>query len=89
MTAVVAEMKSQAISSYPLLRELSASSAPGERLAAISILQVLPNPQMLRWLAERPALETPFVAYHAVVALLMAVRNLADQYSGSTWKLLP
>jgi hypothetical protein len=80
MAVVVEEMKSQAISSYPLLQELAASSAPGERLAAISILQVLPNPQMLSWLAERPALEMPFVAYHATVALLMAVRNLAGQY---------
>jgi hypothetical protein len=80
MAVVFAEMKSQAISSYPLLQELAASSAPGERLAAISILQVLPNPQMLSWLAERPAQEMPFVAYHAVVALLIAVRNLAGQY---------
>jgi hypothetical protein len=71
-------MKSQAISSYPLLRELAASSAPGEQVAAISILQVLRNPQMLSWLAEQPALEEAFRRVSCRYGLASGGLNLAD-----------
>ena len=40
----------------------------------IAALQVDPDYDMLEWLAERLAVEKPFVGYHALVALLIAMR---------------
>lgn len=76
MEVVITKMRTLALAAYPLLRELTNSESPGERLAAVAILQVRPNPDYLEWLATRLAEEKPFIGYHAGVALLVAVRNL-------------
>jgi len=76
MEVVVTKMRTLALAAYPLLRELTNSGSPGERLAAVAILQVRPNPDYLDWLVTRLAEEKPFIGYHAGVALLAAVRNL-------------
>jgi hypothetical protein len=76
MEIVASKMRSFALLAYPLLDELVGSASAGQRLAAISVLESIPTPKYLPWLAERVAVEQPFVAYHATVALLNAARNL-------------
>ena len=74
MEKVATKMRTLGYAASPLLSELSSSDSPGKRLAAITILQVQPNPQMFEWLADRLGIEKPFLGYHAAVALLTAAR---------------
>jgi len=76
MGVVASRMRSLALPAYPLLAELTASQSTGQRLAAISILETIPTPEYLLWLADRLSVEKPFLGYHASVALLQAARNL-------------
>lgn len=76
MEIVFSRMRTLALSSYPLLQDLANSSSAGQRLAAVAILQAIPDPEYLLWLAERLRTEKPFFGYHAAVALLFAVRSL-------------
>jgi hypothetical protein len=76
MEAVASKMRSLALVAYGLLPTLTTSSSPGHRLAAVVILESTPDPQYLAWLAQRFRVETPFVGYHASLALLAAVRGL-------------
>jgi hypothetical protein len=66
-------------STYALLPEMMASPVAGERLAAVSALQVIPDVRYVGWLAERLAEKRPFIGYHAMVALLSAARELSDR----------
>jgi hypothetical protein len=77
MESVMTRMRTQAQYAYPLLAELTASESQGQRLIAVAILETLPTPEYLDWLAERldPRKEKPFLAYHAALALLYAVRK--------------
>lgn len=75
MEVVVAKMRTIGQAAFPLRYELAASPSPGKRLMAIAALQVVPDYEMLDWLAERPAKEKPFVGYHALIALLQAARG--------------
>lgn len=75
MEVVVAKMRTLAKAFYPLRNEFAKSADPGKRLMAIAALQVDPDFDMLDWLASRLSEEKPFVGYHAVVALLLAVRS--------------
>jgi hypothetical protein len=74
MEVVVAKMRTLARAFYPLRNEFANSSSPGKRLMAIAALQVDPDYDMLEWLGGRLLVETPFVGYHATVALLLAIR---------------
>lgn len=76
MEAVMTRTRTAAQYGYPLVVEFSKSESPGERLVAIAILETLPTPEYLGWLAERldPETEQPFLGYHAALALLYAVR---------------
>lgn len=76
MEIVMAKMRTLALASYSLLPEFANSQTPGERLAAVAMLQVKPNSAHLDWLASRLSEEKPFIGYHAAVALLSAVRAL-------------
>lgn len=69
MEVVVAKMRTLGRAANPLRHELAASPSPGKRLQAIATMQVLPDYDMLDWLAERAGTEKPFVGYHALVAL--------------------
>jgi hypothetical protein len=80
MEIIATKMRSLALSAYSLVQELAQSNSPGQRLAAVSILQAIPTPEYFFWLAERPKEETPFITYHAAVALLNAVRTLDASY---------
>ena len=78
MSSIASQFRSLAAPAYELLPELVVSSSSGERLAAICILQQVPSTKYLNWLAERVAVEKPFVGYQATLALLSAVRATRD-----------
>jgi TIR domain/HEAT repeats len=73
MEQIFEKMRLLATASYPLLDELSGSPSPGERLAAVAILQVFATEQYLPFLVKLVGSEKPFVGYHAVRALHFAV----------------
>ncbi len=82
MAALFSKMNGRAASVRPMLAELKASPSPGERLAAIAILQMFPAGEHLMWLAERlnPDVERPFVGFQAAVALRYAVQSLPASF---------
>lgn len=73
MEQIFDKMRMLANASYPLLDELAVSPSPGERLAAIAILQVFASEQFLPFLVKLVGSEKPFVGYHAIRALHFAV----------------
>lgn len=76
MEVVASKMRGLALSAHPFLSELIQSRSAGERLAAVSTLEAIPEVGYLPWLAERLRSEKPFVGYHAALALLSAARSL-------------
>lgn len=78
MESIAHEMRDLAPTGQYLVPQLQASESPGERLAAITMLQAQPNSTYLPWLARHvdPLLEKPFISYHAAVALRGAANNL-------------
>ena len=75
MEQIFEKMRMLATASYPLLDELASSPSPGERLAAVAILQVFATEQSLPFLVKLVGSEKPFVGYHAVKALHFAVKS--------------
>ena len=73
MDQIFQKMRSIATASYPLLDELAASPSPGERLAAVAILQVFAAERWIPFLVRLIGSEKPFVGYHATKALQFAV----------------
>ncbi len=67
---IAAQMKSLGFAVEPLLNELKVSASAGERLAAVTSLELNPQEDFLDWLVERIDVERPFVGYHAALALL-------------------
>jgi hypothetical protein len=80
MEQIFVQMRALATASYPLLDELASSPSPGERLAAVAILQVFSSEQFLPFLVRLVGSEKPFVGYHATKALRFYVGSL-DSYS--------
>lgn len=76
MEEVFQKMRKLATASYPLLDELADSPSPGERLAAVAILQVFASEQYLPLLVQLVRSEKPFVGYHATRALSFAVGGI-------------
>jgi hypothetical protein len=76
MEQIFQNMKSLASASYPLLGELAPSPSPGERLAAVAILQVFATREYLPFLVGLVGSDKPFVGYHATNALHFAVGAL-------------
>lgn len=76
MEQIFAQMRTLAIASYPLLEDLAQSPSPGERLAAVAILQVFASEPSLPFLVRLVGSEKPFVSYHATKALHFAVGAL-------------
>lgn len=73
MEQIFQKMCGIATAAYPLLDELTVSPSPGERLAAVSILQVFAAERSIPFLVRLVAAEKPFVGYHATKALRFAV----------------
>jgi hypothetical protein len=80
---IVVRMKGLAKQAYSMLPSLARGDTPGERVAAIAFLQILPDPTYLDWLADRFHTETPFVMYHTALALRSAVDNLGATHRES------
>ncbi len=80
MTQIFQKMKILATASYPLLEELAGSPSPGERLAAIAILQVFASEKHLDFLVNTVGSEKPFVGYHAIQAIHFAVESLDPHF---------
>lgn len=59
-----------------MLDEFVKSPFPGERLAAVTILQVFAAEEYLGYLVDLIGSEKPFIGYHAVTALRFAVGSL-------------
>jgi tetratricopeptide (TPR) repeat protein len=76
MEEIVERMRLLVPAVYPAVGKFAASDSPGIRLAAVIILQNLPNSEYLDWLGDRLRIERPFIGYHASLALLFAVREL-------------
>jgi TIR domain/HEAT repeats len=76
MEQILVQMRALATASYPLLAELTESPSPGERLAAVAILQVFATEPYLPFLVRLVGSEKPFVGYQAIVALRFAVGAL-------------
>ena len=76
MEEIASNMRRIALATHPLLDELVLSPFPGERLAAITILQVFSAEKYLDFLTELVGSEKPFVGYHAIRALRFAVDSL-------------
>lgn len=76
MELVASQMRALAPVAYVLLEDLKPSRFPGERLAAVTFLQVQPDAGSLKWLANCVCAEKPFFGYHAALALLYAARAI-------------
>jgi hypothetical protein len=76
MEQVFQQMRALANASYPLLDELVNSPSPGERLAAVAILQGFASERYLDFLVKLVRSEKPFVGYHAARALFFAAGAL-------------
>lgn len=81
MEQIFDKMRTLAVASYPLLSEFAASPSPGERLAAVAILQVFADREYLPFLVALVGSDRAFVGYHATKALHFAVGSLdANSY---------
>jgi tetratricopeptide (TPR) repeat protein/HEAT repeat protein len=82
MGEIVVRMRLLVPALHSEVATFAASKSPGIRLAAAVILQDVPNPDYLDWLADRLRIEKPFIGFHASLALLSAVRELdMDHYN--------
>ena len=77
MEAIVARLRTLALAGYEELPRFASGSSAGERLVAVAMLQVKPDPGYLEWLTERILTERPFIVYHALEALRRAADTLA------------
>ncbi len=80
MQEVFDRMKSLANAAFPLLPSFVASHSPGEKLAAVSILECFGNAKYLEFLVELIGSEKPFIGYHAALALKFAVSAVEPRY---------
>lgn len=81
MEKIASRMRSLARPAVPLLKDFVESPSAGQRLVAVSILEEIPNPEYLSWLADRIKTEKPFIGYHASCALRMAARTLRSSHA--------
>jgi hypothetical protein len=76
MEQVFQKMCALATASYPLLDEFVNSPSPGERLAAVAILQAFTSERYLPFLVKMVGSEKPFIQFKVVTALHFAVGAL-------------
>lgn len=72
---VLSKMRTIGRAAYGIRYELTASPSPGHRLQAVACLQVLPDWELVDWLAGCVREERRFIAYHALIALITATDN--------------
>jgi|GEM_PF-1907570 len=80
MEQIFERMRPLAIAAHGFVDELADSSSPGERLAAVAILQLFASERFLHFLVQLVGQEQPFVGYHAARALHFAVGALDSRF---------
>ena len=76
MNEVVAKMRALSVATLPAIRTFMSGQLAGERLAAICILQVVPDFESFAWLVDRiKTEEQAFILFHASVAILSLVKS--------------
>jgi hypothetical protein len=78
---IATEIRTAAFEGAPLITSFVSGTRPEERLVAVILLQVTPQPEHLDWLGKRLSERQPFLGYHAAVALLVAARTLDCSHS--------
>jgi len=79
MTKIVVQMRGLSSSVSDAIEAYKSSGSPGSRLAAVVMMQMEPKKADLMWLVGRFGRETPFVFYHAA----LAIQNVANGASAS------
>lgn len=74
MSETASRMKRLGLAALPFLPQFTRSTSPGERLAAVVMLQMEFDPAYIEWLADRLHEETAFIGDQAASALLARVR---------------
>jgi len=77
MEEIAGKMRALSLAANPMLQELKTADKAGLRLAAISILEMKPDPAEADWLTQRLSTESPFLGYHAAIALREAAATVA------------
>jgi hypothetical protein len=80
MQEVFDRMKTLANAAFPLLPDFVSSYSPGEKLAAVSVLECFGNAKYFGFLVELVRSEHPFIGYHAAQALEFAVSAIEPRY---------
>jgi hypothetical protein len=80
MEEVFQRMKALANAAFPLLSDFVGSQSPGEKLAAVSILECFGSPKYLGFLVGLIGSEKPFVGYHSARAIEFAVSATEPRY---------
>jgi hypothetical protein len=78
MSQIANGMKRLALAAAPFLPQLTQSSSPGERLAAVMILQMKFDLRYTEWLAARLVEEPAFAGYQAVSTLFARMLVAGD-----------
>lgn len=73
MTRIVVQMRSLSPSLIEFLDTYKGSGSAGSRLAAIAMMQMVPTSADVGWLEGRFSSDTPFLFYHAALALQNAL----------------
>lgn len=79
MQEIFNKMKAIAGSTHRFLEEFTKSPLPGERLAAVSVLQEFADETYFDFLVDTIAKEKPFVGYQAVLALRFAADSVTPK----------
>ena len=69
---IVVRMCGLALAGRHRIAKFSDSASPGNRLVAVVMLQMRPDPVYFKWLVDRLHLEQPFIVNQALHALLRA-----------------
>jgi hypothetical protein len=80
MEEVFQRMKALANAAFPFLSDFTGSDSPGEKLAAVSILECFSSPRQLGFLVDLIQSEKPFVGLHAARAIEFAVSATEPRY---------
>ncbi len=88
MGAVMAKMRTLARAVFPYRHELMGSPSPGQRLFAIAALQLVPDYNLLDWLATSVSKEVPYIQFQALNALMTAVRNAGPDMKSALMRAL-
>jgi len=79
MSRIVVKMRALAPSVIDHVVAYKNSGSEGSRLAAITMMQMVPDIADIPWLLDRFRIEKPFSFYHAALALINAANSLTGQ----------